>query len=336
MAMTDAAALRDEMIELIGGLWTTQVAGVAARFRIPDILAGGPASAADVAAAIGCPQDVVRRLLRAMCALDLARQLDADRFTGSPRGELLRSDVAGSLWGLSQSWTERQWESWSKLEQGVRTGLPTVGGFDTVAADPVKAANINQAQADRSRWPAEEAVRSYDFSRFSRVLDVGGGYGTVLAYILKANPSLTGAVFDLPYHQPGVLAFQAAEGVGDRAALVAGSFFEAVPAGFDCYVMKSILHDWADAECLTLLGNCAAAAGHGGTIVIIDQVLPPIAGPEPEHRSAFRTDLTMLLGTGGRERTEDEFRRLLKAAGLTLRRVIANRSEFRLLEAAVD
>jgi len=328
--------MRNEMLEMISGCWSTQIAGVACRFRIPDLLAPGPRTAADVAAAIDAPADPARRLLRAMCALDLARQLDADRFELTPRGVLLRSDVPGSMSGLAQSWIGRQWTSWALLEQGIRTGKPTVGGFETVAADPEAAVVINQAQADRSRLPAAEIARTYDWSRFKRLLDVGGGYGTVLSTVLRAHPHMTGAVLDLAYHEDRARTAMAAEGVADRADFIGGSFFESVPSGFDCYLMKSIIHDWADAESHTILANTAKAAGKGGTVLIVDQVLPEIADADPANHSAFRTDITMLLGTGGCERTEAEFAALLKGAGLKLQRIIANDSEFRVIEAIVD
>jgi len=336
--MNDEATrtLRNEMLEMISACWSTQIAGVACRFRIPDLLAAGPRSSADIAAAIGAPADAAHRLLRAMCALDLARQCDADHFELTERGSLLRSDVPGTLSGLAQSWIGRQWTSWALLEQGIRTGKPTVGGFETVAADPEAAVVINQAQADRSRLPAAEIARTYDFSRFTRLLDVGGGYGTVLSTVLRAYPQLKGAVLDLAYHEDRARAALAAEGVADRADFIGGSFFESVPSGFDCYLMKSIIHDWADAESQVILRNTAAAAGKGTIVLIVDQVLPEIADADPANHSAFRTDITMLLGTGGRERTEAEFAALFKSSGLTLQRIIPNNSEFRVIEATVD
>jgi len=329
-------AMRNEMLEMISGCWSTQIAGVACRFKIPDLLAAGARTAAEIAAAIEAPADPARRLLRAMCALDLARQLDPHRFELTPRGALLRSEVPGSMSGLAQSWIGRQWTSWALLEQGVRTGKPTVGGFETVAADPEAAVVINQAQADRSRLPAAEIARTYDWSRFKRLLDVGGGYGTVLNTVLRAHSHMTGAVLDLAYHEDRARSAMAADGVADRADFIGGSFFESVPAGFDCYLMKSIIHDWADAESHTILSNTAKAAGQGGTVLIVDQVLPEIADSDPANHSAFRTDITMLLGTGGCERTEAEFTALLKGAGLTLQRIVANDSEFRVIEATVD
>lgn len=338
--MDDAMAIRREMIELIGGCWKTQVAGTAARLRIPVHLAAGMPTAEEVAKAAGCAPGPTRRLLRAMCSLGLARQVDATRFASTARGDLLRADVPGSYYGLALSWTDRLWRAWGALEQGVRSGAPTVPsgseGFASMADRPDEAAVLNQSQADRSRGAAREAARVYDFSRFAEVIDVGGGYGTVLAAILSAWPNLRGAVFDLPYLGERTLAFQAGEGVGERASFLGGSFFDSVPPGADCYVLKSILHDWDDGDAATVLRNVAAAAGAGGTVLVIEQVLPELADDDPANHSAFRTDLTMLLGTGGLERTEAEFRALLAGAGLTLRRLYPNDSEFMVIEAVVD
>lgn len=333
----DRIVQRQEMIELIGACWQTQVAGAAARLRIPDQLAAGPVTAIQVAAAVGCPAGPVRRLLRAMCSLGLASQVDADCFASTPRGDLLRADLPNSLHGLALSWTARLWRAWSGLEQGVRTGEPQVPsgaeGFASMAGRPDEAAVLNRSQADRTRGAAAEAVRVFDFTRFAHVMDVGGGYGAVLAAVLRACPDTRGVVFDLPYLEEATLAFQAAEGTGDRARFLGGNFFDGVPAGPDCYVLKSILHDWNDAAATAILRNVTAAAPPGTTVVVIEQVLPEQATDDPALRSAFRTDLTMLLGTGGLERTEAEFRALLDAGGMTLIGSCPNRSEFMVLEA---
>ena len=329
--------LRAEMIEMIGGCWTTQVCGTAARLKLPQVLAEGPQTAATLAAAVGCPKEPIRRLLRGMCSLGLARQLDPECFELTDKGQLLRPDAAGSLHGLAMAWTSRSWNAWSNLERGIRTGETTVPsgaeGFASMALNPEAAATLNASQAARTRAVARETARVFDFSGFSDVMDVGGGYGTVLAAVLSAHPHLTGAVVELPYLEQDTLAFLADEGVRERARFIGGSFFDSVPEGADCYILKSILHDWTDEQCATILGNVAAAAVPGGTLLVIEQVLPEIATDEPGDRSAFRTDLNMLLSTGGLERTERSFRELFADAGFTLKRVIPNKSEFRLLEA---
>ena len=280
---------------------------------------------------------MTRRLLRAMCSLALARQLDSERFELTEKGQLLRPNVPGSLHGLALAWTSRSWDAWSQLDRGIRTGEPTVPsgveGFASMAHDPQAAATLNSSQAARTHGVAQEAARVFDFSRFNDVMDVGGGYGTVLAAVLAANPHLTGAVVELPYLEKDTLAFLANEGVGDRARFIGGSFFEAVPKGADCYILKSILHDWTDEQCGVILANAAAASSPGATLLVIEQVLPEIATDDPMDWSSFRTDLNMLLSTGGRERTEAEFRAMFAAAGFKLVRTIPNQSEFVLLEA---
>lgn len=335
-----AMSLRAEMIEMIGGCWTTQVCGASVRLGLPDLIGVDEADARGLAEVIGCPEEPLRRLLRAMCSIGLARQVDSGRFALTARGAMLRRDAAESLHGLAMAWTARSWDAWSKLEQGVRTGETTVPsgaeGFASMAHNPEAAAVLNASQAARSRGVARETARVFDFSGFGEVMDLGGGYGTVLAAILKANPHLKGAVVELAYLEEGTTAFLAAEGVGDRARFIDGSFFDAVPPGADCYILKSILHDWTDAQCVAILRNVAAAAKPGATLLVIEQVLPEIADDDPANLSAFRTDLTMLLSTGGKERTEAEFRALFADVGFTLRRVIPNQSEFMLIEATRD
>jgi hypothetical protein len=335
-----AMGMRAEMIEMIGACWSTQICGTAARLKVPEALAEGPQDASAISSAIGCPELPTRRLLRGMCSLGLARQLDSERFALTEKGQLLRPDVPGSLHGLAMAWTSRSWDAWSKLEHGIRSGEATVPsgveGFASMAHNPEAAATLNWSQASRSRAVAMETARVFDFSGFSDVMDVGGGYGTVLAAVLAANPHLTGAVVELPYLEKDTLAFLANEGVGERARFIGGSFFEAVPGGADCYILKSILHDWTDEQCAAILKNVAAASRPGGTLLVIEQVLPEIATDDPRHWSAFRTDLNMLLSTGGLERTEQEFRTIFAAAGFGLNRMIPNESEFMLLEAVRD
>jgi hypothetical protein len=331
--------LRAEMIDMIAGCFSTQICGAVVRLGVADAM-GSAATSDAVAVAIACPHDTTRRLLRAMCSLGLAAQLDDARFTLTDKGRLLRSDSTHSFRGLAIQWTDRLWHAWGALTEGVRTGKPVVPsgseGFASLAFDAQAAANFNRGQADRTRGVARAVCEVYDFARFSDCVDVGGGLGTMLAAILRANPSLHGAVFELPHLEAGTLAFLQEEGVGARARFIGGSFFEAVTVRADCYLLKSVLHDWPDEECIAILRNVVATAPLQATVLIVEQVLPQIAVESREERSAFRTDLTMLMATGGRERTQSEFRALLQAGGLTLRNVISNASEFRLLEAVVS
>jgi hypothetical protein len=331
--MDDAElAVRNDVIELISACWQTQVAGVAVDLGIFDLLDQGKTDSMSIAAACGAAQGPVRRLLRALCSLDLAQQKGEDSFALTPRGALLRTEGEGSLAALARTWASSRWNAWGQLGQSVRTGETIPGHFLSASPDPALGIAASKAQADRTRLAAVELADTYDFSGVARVLDVGGGHGTVLAAILKAHSNLEGAVFELPHHEPQARRMLDAEGAS-RGGFVGGSFFDSVAEGYDCLILKSILHDWPDAECRAILRSCAAAMPPGGRLLVIEQILPEIADTDPELHSAWRTDLTMLLSTGGLERTEAELATLLADSGLVLKEVSANRSEFRVIEA---
>jgi methylase of polypeptide subunit release factors len=165
------------------------------------------------------------------------------------------------------------------------------------------------------------------------VVDVGGGYGALLVAILTAHPAIEGVLFDLPATIAAARPHLERAGVADRCRLVAGDFFEAVPAGADAYVLKSVLHDWDDAPARTILDACRAATGTGARLVIVERVMPERMRATPEHQNLARTDLTMLVALAAKERTEAEFRDLLAAAGFELTRTLPAGLGFSVLEA---
>jgi len=323
---------RNDVIELISACWQTQVAGTACELGVFDLLDQGKTDSGSIAAASGAAQGPVRRLLRALCALGLARQDGEDAFSLTLQGALLRTGGEGSLAALARTWAGSRYNAWGKLGESVRTGERIPGHFLSASPDPALGIAASKAQADRTRVVAAELARTYDFSGIERVLDVGGGHGTVLAAVLAAHPHLQGAVLELPHHEPQTRAFLAAEGA-PRGNFIGGSFFDGVATGYDCLILKSILHDWPDEQCRTILRSCAAALGPDGRLLVIEQILPEIADTDPDLHSAWRTDLTMLLSTGGLERTQAEFEALFAGAGLKLCNVSSNRSEFQVIEA---
>jgi 2,7-dihydroxy-5-methyl-1-naphthoate 7-O-methyltransferase len=158
---------------------------------------------------------------------------------------------------------------------------------------------------------APQIAQRFTWSRFSRILDVGGGDGTVLTAILHTHPDLHGQVLDLPPTATAAAArFTAAE-LGDRAGAVCGSFFDPLPAGADAYLLCDILHDWDDEHARTILAGCRRAAAPNGTVVVIE----PVRGQGADTA----IDLFMLMCFGGRERTVDELAKLAADCGLILR-----------------
>ena len=150
------------------------------------------------------------------------------------------------------------------------------------------------------------------------MLDVGGGTGALLLEILRACSAITGAVFDLARCEAGFQAAAAASGLTQRVDFIAGDFRRSVPQGFDCHLLKSVLHNWDDPHCLKILGHCREALAPHGRIVVVERLLPERPASTARDLSIVLSDLNMLRGPGGRERTEQAYRRLLEQAGFTL------------------
>jgi O-methyltransferase domain len=189
---------------------------------------------------------------------------------------------------------------------------------DYLLAHPDQAEIVNAAMTALSSNELAEILAAFDFSRFARIVDVGGGHGMLLHGILSANPRLRGVLAD----QPSVVASATALRTGpvaDRCEIVGIDFFQAVPEGADAYIAKSVIHDWNDSDAIKILKNCWRAISRDGTMLLIERILKPANQPDP----AKFVDLAMLvLASGGRERTEAEFRALLGEAGFSLIRVI--------------
>lgn len=318
---------RPELIELLFGFFPAQVIQVAARLAIADHLAGGPRSTAQLAASTGTDEAALYRLLRALVCIEVLGEVTPGSFELTERGELLRSDVAGSIRNLAMLFCGHEvWRSWGELEHSVRTAEPAwthLFGppFEYFSAHPELNAIFNEAMAEATRTLAPGVVAAGDFTRFGTVADIGGGNGTMLAAVLEAHPQVRGILFDTAAGLDEAPAVLDGAGVSDRCRLVAGDFFDAVPEGADAYLLKSVIHDWDDDRSVAILRNCRAAMPPGGTVLVVEPIMSARLEPSPDVFFMVMSDITMLLCTGGRERTEEEFRAVFASAGLTLRSV---------------
>jgi hypothetical protein len=186
--------------------------------------------------------------------------------------------------------------------------------------------------ADWTRQAAVAAATAYDFSRFRTIVDVGGGNGTLLAGILKATPALSGVLFDLPEAAGRASAPIRELGLADRCEIVGGDFFKAVPGGGDAYLLKHVIHDWNDERAGEILGSCRRAMGAEARLLIVEGVYPPRIDQSDESRGAAANDVNMLVCTGGRQRSEAEFRTLYAGAGFRLTRIIPTPTPVRIIE----
>ncbi len=332
-----ATSSRAAAASLITACWSTQVIHVAVSLGLPDKLAAGASSSAELARLAGTLQRPMYRLLRALAALGLCAHLDEDRFELTEGGHFLRTDVPESLAILALHWGGRTWPALSHLEESLRSGsawaLGGREGFFSMAQRPRDAAVLNRSMASQTLLVARAIVDAYDFSAMRSVVDLGGGYGALLSVLLLAYPHIRGATADLAYMESDALAFLRDAGVTDRSRFVPTDFFKSVEPGADCYLLKFIIHDWNDADSLEILRNTRAAAGGGGTVLIIEQIAPERVAATAAHATVIRGDIHMMVATGGMERTAAEYGRLLSEAGLELTRIIPTASQFSLIEA---
>lgn len=307
--------------------------------NIVDCIAQGEHSVDALAEKAGVDADILYRVMRTLSGIDIFSETGGRQFALTPQAELLRSDVSGSLRNfvlyLGAQWHYRTWNHFLETLRSGETSFDLAFGepfFEHLQGNAERAANYNNVMTDHSVMNASQLAESYDFSQFDTLMDVGGGHGLLLLEILKANPALQGIVFDMPgvSLEAGNL-FEKA-GVGDRASLIEGSFFNDLPRGADGIIMKSIIHDWNDEKSRRILQNCRDAVGPDGKVLLCEFVLPEIN----QHSFANFLDLEMLVISGGQERSESEFRKLFDSAGLVLTGIYPTRSGQSVLEAEVD
>jgi hypothetical protein len=230
-------------------------------------------------------------------------------------------------------------DSWTDLYETTRTGesaFDRVHGmkfFDYLAEHHEDGEIFDAAMSSVSATLSAGIVAAYDFTSFSMVVDVGGGRGGLLAAILAANPHLQGVLFDKPAVIAGAEEVIASAQVADRCKMMSGDFVDSVPEGGDVYLLNNVIHNWDDDYAVRILGRCRTAMANTGRVLLAELVLPEGTAPSMVKLA----DLGMLVMTsGGRERTEAEYRTLFDCAGLRLIRIVPNTGLIRLLEAVPD
>jgi hypothetical protein len=322
------------------GHYLSRALALAATLGIADLLADGPRDHHDLARACATDASSLRRVLRLLASRGVFEEQADGRFATTPLGELLRADVPGSMHAsvLLFAGVPIQ-DGWKDLEYCVRTGQPAfrrtdpdADPFTEMAKDPARAALFDRAMATFAPQTAAAVAHAYDFSTFGAVTDVGGGNGSLLIGILRANPALRGTVFDQPHVAERARAQIEHAGMADRCEIVGGSFFERVPPGADAYMLKHVIHDWDDERASAILRCCRDAMGADGTLLIVEGVYPERIDRSPESAGAAANDVNMLVCTGGRQRSAEEFRTLLAAAGFRLSRIVPTLARVGIIE----
>ncbi|NEW42332.1 hydroxyneurosporene methyltransferase [Nocardia cyriacigeorgica] len=324
------------LLEMLAAGWLTQAIHAAADLGVADALADGPRDGADLAQAVGADEDALHRLLRLLISHGIFTRRRDGRYALTPMAQALRADSVVSLRDAALFFGSKiHRDNWTQLVDVVRSG-DAVGGtvdgiplFDYLRTDRELGALFDRAMTsidDLGRLPL---LSAYDFGRYRTLVDVGGGRGALLTEILRRAPQSRGILFDLPEVVADARPRLTELGVADRCAVVAGSFFDAVPEGGDAYLLKHVIHDWPVDQATRILRNVRAAMSPQARLLLIELVLPDDARPHPSKY----IDLEMLVNTGGRERNAAEYRALLAECGFTLASVTPTLSPENVLEA---
>jgi hypothetical protein len=314
----DESAMRD----LIGGALRTQAIYVVTKLQIPDRLASGPRSAADLAEAAGVDADALRRVMRYLVTCGVFEELDDATLRLTPRGEYLQSGHPRSLRLGALRAGEGLWQTVAGLLNAVTHGSTPHDDVHGAAffegmGDDDRAARFAARMNSSAEGIAEALAQEPCFRDARVVADIGGAHGLILRQLVTMQPHLRGVLFDTPEMIDSIR-----ETLPPQIATVSGDFFLSVPPA-DVYVLSWILHDWDDAKAVTILTKCRGASPHA-SLAIVEVLLPSRAEAlaEVDERIAdpFTIDMQMLLLTGGRERTAEEYGQLLEKAGYELKR----------------
>ena len=300
----------------------TAVIYVAAMLGIAELLRDGSRPLGELAEATGANEQALSRLLTALSTIGICTVTE-ERYALTEVGACLDEGAAQSL----KNWTifEGQFlaKSWTGLLDSIMTGrtaaqlLGLENGFDLMARDPEMVGIFNAAMMEGTRLAIPDILRAYNFGAFAHLMDVGGGSGELLGAIAEQSPHIRGTIFDLPRCAESATGHLTRTGFRDRVKFMAGDFFQAIPSIADAIVMKHIIHDWSDERSLTILGNCRKALPRNGVLLLVERIMPEFPSVSDEHREQTLTDLLMLRGPGGLERTEKKYAWLLRESGFT-------------------
>jgi len=318
-ARTDLA-----LFDLIQSHRMTAVIYVAAKLGVAECLRDGPRSPAGLAEAIGAHETSIHRLLVALTTIGVCNIDDQGRFSLTDIGAQLDSRAERSLKGWVIFEGELLSKSWTGLIESVQSGqtaaqlLGLSNSFDLMGRSPEKVAIFNAAMTSLTRIVTPDVIQAYNFSEAGSLMDVGGGSGELISAVLQTFPTIKGIVFDLPRCAESANTLFREAGVSDRAEFISGDFFNVVPKGADTILLKSVIHDWDDERSAIVLRNCREATHERGKLLLVERLMPAAPRNDAQHRSHAMSDLNMLRGPGGQERTASEYQGLLNKTGFRL------------------
>lgn len=333
-AKTEAPTSQDQLIQMATAHWVSRILYVAAEMNLADRLAEGPRTAEDLARSTATDAPSLHRVMRTLASLGLFTEGPDHRFSLTLLGEEFRTGtVRATVLTVAGDLITKSLE---QLPYSVRTGKSGfekafgMSFFEYLANHPAQASMFSETMVGFHGSEPAAVAAAYDFSQFETIIDVGGATGNLLATILGHHREPRGILFDLPHVVQDAPPLIKARGLVDRIAIEAGNFFESVPASAGAYLLSHVIHDWSEAQCLTILRNCRRAMKTDSRLLIIETVLAP--GDTP-HLGKMLDIIMLTLFTGAQERTEPEYHGLLDKAGFRLARVVPTESAVSIVEA---
>jgi hypothetical protein len=325
------------------GFWQNVVPGwafhellfFAADRRLADIIGDGPTELEEIARQSATHPQALRRLLNALAANGIFKRVGNTAFAATPLSNPLRSDASDSQRAYVALGRIILHEAWGSLEGtmetersafGIRFGAPT---FEYMKSNPKVGKAFAEGMTSTTRRIEQGLMAADPFGNFQTVVDVGGSFGSLVRLLLARQPSARGVVFDRPEVAEEAARRWSGSPDANRLLAIGGSFFDQVPSGGDLYLLKQILHDWPDDQCVDILRNVRAAMRPNARIAIVEMVLPDDGSQHP----GWMYDILMMTMTGGRERTAQEYQRLLQAAGFSPGRLIPTGAALSVIEA---
>ncbi|HUQ40098.1 MAG TPA: methyltransferase [Acidimicrobiales bacterium] len=280
----------------------------------------------DLAERVHANGPALRRLLRGLASIGVVELRAGDEVALTEYGQTLRHDHPDSIWTTVVFWADLLADNWAYLDECVRTG-ETAWSVAERSGTTLRFANEPNANevfhGAMSAGNGEEAHRpivdAYDFATTRIVADLGGGGGGLLAAVLTAHPAARGVLVEVAGALNEATVRLDAAGVIDRCELIECDLYDGVPVDADVYVLKHVLHACNDDEARTIVKNVRERMSAGSKLLVIEVTLPDtVTAPDIDVEQAAIVDLTMLVMTGGRERTTSEWAELLNEAALTV------------------
>lgn len=326
-----AASPGHQIVDLAFGFVLSGSLATVAKLGISDLLRGGPQTSAQLANTLNVDAPSLYRVMRTLASTGLYHEDDQGRFHLRPAGKLLCAAEPGSLRDAVLMITQDIfWKPVGQLDHVVRTGvngMQDIFGapfFDYFKINDAAGATFHRGMSSLSDLENAPIAGSYDYSGLNTIVDVGGGHGGFLIEVLKCAPDAHGINYDHAH----VLAEARVGELPGRWTCAEGDFFKCVPAG-DAYILKRIIHDWTDDDCVTILKNIRRAMPDGAKVLIVDCVIPE--GDTPHGGKVL--DILMMASLPGRERTVAEFKSILERSGLKLSRTITTPALLSITEA---